>query len=135
MYHTIRSYFFLVSKEEFVPTDEWQVVKEGQAIPKGLHVRLNLQTGVKEAKLLEQEAQPESSTSKSGEKQREGFKTEKLVPISEDVEDSLKKINDADDGLRQESSGFDVIIQFCIYIYIYQFKIHFKTNVYPIYFA
>lgn len=36
----------------FIPTDEWQTVKEGQAIPKGLHVRINLETGKKEAKLL-----------------------------------------------------------------------------------
>lgn len=40
-------------RDMFVPTKEWQVVKEGQAIPPGLHVRMNLQTGLKEAKLLE----------------------------------------------------------------------------------
>ena len=37
----------------FVPTREWQVVEEGQSIPPGLHVRMNLQTGLKEAKLLD----------------------------------------------------------------------------------
>lgn len=37
----------------FVATDEWQEIGEGQAIPQGLHVRINLQTGKKEAKLLE----------------------------------------------------------------------------------
>lgn len=44
---------FIKNNEEFIPTNEWQVVKEGQAIPPGLHVRLNLQTGLREAKLLE----------------------------------------------------------------------------------
>ncbi|XP_026850228.1 nucleotide exchange factor SIL1 isoform X1 [Drosophila persimilis] len=39
---------------QFVPTKEWQVINEGQAIPKGLHVRINLQTGLKEAKLLDE---------------------------------------------------------------------------------
>lgn len=39
----------------FVPTSEWQVVREGQHIPPGLHVRMNLQTGLKEAKLLDRE--------------------------------------------------------------------------------
>ena len=39
----------------FVATKEWQVVEEGQVIPPGLHVRMNLQTGLKEAKLLEDE--------------------------------------------------------------------------------
>ncbi|CAF1589569.1 unnamed protein product [Rotaria sp. Silwood1] len=44
---------FIQNHEEFIPTNEWQIVKEGQAIPPGLHVRLNLQTGLREAKLLE----------------------------------------------------------------------------------
>ncbi|RDD45551.1 Nucleotide exchange factor SIL1 [Trichoplax sp. H2] len=37
----------------FQPTSEWQTVYEGQAIPAGLHVRMNLATGKKEAKLME----------------------------------------------------------------------------------
>ncbi|XP_067006711.1 nucleotide exchange factor SIL1 [Anabrus simplex] len=37
---------------EFKATNEWQTVKKGQPIPKGLHVRVNLQTGETEAKLL-----------------------------------------------------------------------------------
>ena len=64
---------FIQNKEEFIPSHEWQTVKdgnsvrnsfaielkplifvfEGQAVPPGLHIRLNLQTGVREAKLLE----------------------------------------------------------------------------------
>lgn len=39
--------------EVFYPTDEWQTVKEGQAIPAGLHVRMSMKTGEKEAKLME----------------------------------------------------------------------------------
>ena len=42
-------------RDVFVATKEWQVVEEGQAIPPGLHVRMNLQTGLKEAKLLDDE--------------------------------------------------------------------------------
>ncbi|XP_054168646.1 nucleotide exchange factor SIL1-like, partial [Oppia nitens] len=37
---------------EFVATDEWQPIRRGQVLPAGLHVRLNLQTGLKEAKLI-----------------------------------------------------------------------------------
>ena len=33
----------------------------GQAIPRGLHVRMNLQTGVKEAKLLSEDDETEST--------------------------------------------------------------------------
>lgn len=35
----------------FQPTDEFQIVRPDQDIPKGLHVRLNVQTGQKEAKI------------------------------------------------------------------------------------
>mmetsp|Transcript_15321 Transcript_15321/g.42846 ORF Transcript_15321/g.42846 Transcript_15321/m.42846 type:complete len:149 (+) Transcript_15321:460-906(+) len=37
---------------EFIPTAEWQEILEGQVIPGGLHIRMNLSTGKKEAKLL-----------------------------------------------------------------------------------
>ncbi|RCK63277.1 Nucleotide exchange factor SIL1 [Candida viswanathii] len=43
----------------FIPTEEWQVIKEGQEIPPGLHVRLNIDTLEKEAKLMDAEAQDE----------------------------------------------------------------------------
>src|SRR3982074_1439976 len=35
----------------FQPTEEFQLIKEGQDIPPGLHVRLNIYTGEKEARL------------------------------------------------------------------------------------
>jgi nucleotide exchange factor SIL1 len=38
-----------------VATNEWKEVGENQAIPRGLHIRLNLQTGKKEAKLLDED--------------------------------------------------------------------------------
>lgn len=65
-----------VSKEVFVATNEWQEVKPGQSIPPGLHVRLNIQTGVKEAKLLSEE--PDKPVKE---------------PLSKEFEDALKKIN------------------------------------------
>lgn len=39
--------------EVFQPTAEWQTIQLGQGIPPGLHVRMNLQTGQKEAKLMD----------------------------------------------------------------------------------
>lgn len=35
----------------FQPTEEFQIIKDDQALPPGLHVRMNLATGVKEARL------------------------------------------------------------------------------------
>ena len=40
----------------FVATSSWQEVRPGQRVPGGLHVRLNLETGKKEARLLAPEA-------------------------------------------------------------------------------
>ena len=41
-----------------MPTHEWQVIKQGQSIPAGLHVRMNFQTGIKEAKLMDKDDSP-----------------------------------------------------------------------------
>ncbi|CAG0913381.1 unnamed protein product [Notodromas monacha] len=37
----------------FVATSEWQEIQPGQAIPRGLHVRIDMTTGKREAKLLD----------------------------------------------------------------------------------
>ncbi|XP_052773855.1 nucleotide exchange factor SIL1-like [Mya arenaria] len=42
-----------VNIEPFMPTKDWKPVETGQSIPAGLHVRMNLQTGEREAKLLD----------------------------------------------------------------------------------
>ncbi|XP_037950151.1 nucleotide exchange factor Sil1 [Teleopsis dalmanni] len=49
----------------FVATKEWQEIKEGQKIPPGLHVRINLTTLKKEAKLLENNDSEESNKSEN----------------------------------------------------------------------
>jgi hypothetical protein len=36
----------------FVPSHEWQEVVDGQALPPGLHIRVNFSTGKTEARLL-----------------------------------------------------------------------------------
>ncbi|KMQ92839.1 nucleotide exchange factor sil1 [Lasius niger] len=41
------------NESAFVATHEWQTVKKGTPIPKGLHVRHNFATGVTEAKLMD----------------------------------------------------------------------------------
>lgn len=49
----------------FVPTTEWQPIKPGQDIPPGLHVRLNVDTLVKEAKLLDPNEDEKNDSSES----------------------------------------------------------------------
>ena len=48
--------------EEFIPTDEWQTVKPGQAVPPGLWIRMDMTTGEKTARLLPKEDEEGSSS-------------------------------------------------------------------------
>jgi hypothetical protein len=45
----------------FEPTHEFQIVRDEQDLPKGLHVRLNLETGKKEAKIYVPDASDEAA--------------------------------------------------------------------------
>lgn len=45
----------------FEPTDQWQVIREGQEIPAGLHVRLNVDTLKKEARFIQDEEASDST--------------------------------------------------------------------------
>lgn len=91
----------------FVPTKDWKVVKEGQHIPPGLHVRMDFQTGVNEAKLLdeeegeeegeeercEQESEPDTKHL-YGESDRRGVVNKRTKVFSaKDVSNLLKDIN------------------------------------------
>lgn len=80
---------FEVSEEEFVATNEWKPIKEGQAIPKGLHVRLNLETGQKEAKLMDNDENTRPTD--YSEKIREAHNKAK---ISKQFEEAIKNLND-----------------------------------------
>lgn len=80
----------------FKPTHEWQEILPGQGIPRGLHVRMNLETGKKEAKLIDGEDgnNPEQPP---GDSEREDASTQprsvtvttdaqgEVVDVSEDV--------------------------------------------------
>jgi len=39
----------------FIPTKDWQEIQQGQSIPPGIHVRINMTSGKKEGKLLAEE--------------------------------------------------------------------------------
>ena len=69
------------SKEVFIATNDWQEIKPGQAIPQGLHVRLDMQTGKKEARLMQNEETKE---------QREQRILESIKNIKDDLKDSPK---------------------------------------------
>lgn len=51
----------VLAQEEFIPTHEWQLIPPNTAVPPGLHYRMDLATGEKWAKLLDEE--PKSAKS------------------------------------------------------------------------
>ncbi|XP_041476573.1 nucleotide exchange factor SIL1-like [Lytechinus variegatus] len=80
--------------EVFKPSDEWQPIKEGQAIPAGLHVRINLATGEKEAKYLD-----DQETSLTGDKSQEKVENnveEMEKHHREELQERLAKMTDDD---------------------------------------
>ncbi|XP_043274036.1 nucleotide exchange factor Sil1 [Venturia canescens] len=52
-----RSAYTEKNDSTFVPSREWQTVHKGQPIPSGLHVRHDFQTGVTEARLLDEDSE------------------------------------------------------------------------------
>ena len=66
----MKSIFFILlslllakCENEFIATEEWQEIPENAKVPAGLHYRINLETGKKEAKLLDPDSKDESETS------------------------------------------------------------------------
>lgn len=85
------------SYELFHATNEWKTIKKGQSIPPGLHVQIDLQTGQKQAKLMEEEtidrrlSQPQSW--KHSRKQK-FIKIDKNIISKQSLKDALKDFKD-----------------------------------------
>ncbi|ESP03726.1 hypothetical protein LOTGIDRAFT_237555 [Lottia gigantea] len=89
----------------FIPTKQWQTVQPGQAIPAGLHVRLNMKTGEREAKLNEGDTKPKYW--KLGEKQGM-VNSDKKTFTRDELKRALKdfKSEIIDDDSKQTSGNF-----------------------------
>ncbi|XP_038071003.1 nucleotide exchange factor SIL1-like [Patiria miniata] len=72
----------------FLPTDQWQPIKEGQAIPAGLHVQISLKTGEKMAKLMDGD---------DGERYRK-----KASPQNDDIDTESKEGGEGTDPLSHQ---------------------------------
>uniref|UniRef100_A0A8B9DJ72 Nucleotide exchange factor SIL1 n=1 Tax=Anser cygnoides TaxID=8845 RepID=A0A8B9DJ72_ANSCY len=88
--------------EVFYPTHQWQALRPGQAVPAGSHVRLNLQTGDREARLDKMDIDSNSFTSqelkkalakmKESEKAHEEEVKKKFRPIQQ-LKEEFEKLN------------------------------------------
>lgn len=88
--------------EVFHPTHEWQVLQPGQAVPAGCHVRMNLQTGAREAKLYDNKDTFQSHSKGSRKGKRLDIDTSTYT--SQDLKSALAKFKE---GVQMESSEED----------------------------
>ncbi|XP_041800161.1 nucleotide exchange factor SIL1 [Chelmon rostratus] len=79
------------------PTEEWQTLKPGQAVPAGSHVRLNLQTGQREVRLGEEQLKYWTQEHRGKEETQSPFSPDEL-------KQALKKIKE---DLNSESKDTD----------------------------
>ena len=106
--------FLKAGSEEFVATHEWQSIKPDQSIPKGLHVRINLQTGEREAKLLDT-----SNEESELEKKRKSFEksilelddqTPQLDVLSKEYAEIKSKFRSYEE-IKKEMADLDMFIK------------------------
>uniref|UniRef100_A0A8C0I795 Nucleotide exchange factor SIL1 n=1 Tax=Bubo bubo TaxID=30461 RepID=A0A8C0I795_BUBBB len=87
--------------EVFYPTHQWQTIRPGQAVPAGSHVRLNLQTGDREAKL------PDSENGKSDTREERRRKRLGKVDVdsnsftSQELKKALAKMKESEKAERK----------------------------------
>ena len=87
----------------FKPTHEWKVVEDGQSIPPGLHIRMNLQTGLKEAKLLEEDEDRGKATILKEQPSNEGL-SNNIIDQGDSSDGKLQKVELEQDNKSSKSS-------------------------------
>eukprot|EP00041_Stephanoeca_diplocostata_P036058 m.1298385 g.1298385 ORF g.1298385 m.1298385 type:complete len:486 (+) comp24798_c1_seq73:123-1580(+) len=90
--------------EPFVATDEWQKVGPDQSIPPGLHVQIDMQTGEKRAKLLDDADKP-------------GIKTQSEIKRA-NMKDIAKAIAEVNDDTGSDNSSSEVNLQEKVAAYV-----------------
>lgn len=85
------------SFDVFHATNQWQTIKEGQSIPPGLHVQTDLQTGKKQAKLMDENlnggTETKAQSSQYSTKQKY-IKIDKNIISKQRLKDALKDFKD-----------------------------------------
>lgn len=69
---------------QFEATNEFQIIREGQTVPKGLHYRINFETGLREAKLIDENDTDDSIRNIHLGVQQDGGRHGEIIPIEED---------------------------------------------------
>ncbi|XP_071363071.1 nucleotide exchange factor SIL1 isoform X2 [Trachinotus anak] len=98
------------------PTEQWQTLKPGQAVPAGSHVRLNLQTGQREVRLGEEQLKywsqehREETESFSPDELKQAMKKMKkgdLNPVSKDPDQQFRPLEE----LKRDMAQLDLLVE------------------------
>ncbi|XP_042547973.1 nucleotide exchange factor SIL1 isoform X2 [Dipodomys spectabilis] len=91
--------------EVFHPTEEWQALRPGQAVPAGSHVRLNLQTGAREVKLQYEEDKFRNNLKGSKKGKRLDINTNTYT--SQDLKSALAKFKEGEEMKNSKEDKMD----------------------------
>uniref|UniRef100_A0A668SCU0 Nucleotide exchange factor SIL1 n=1 Tax=Oreochromis aureus TaxID=47969 RepID=A0A668SCU0_OREAU len=72
------------------PSEQWQTLKPGQAVPQGSHVRLNLQTGEREVRLGEEQLKYWTEEHREEEELRSSFNPDELKRAMKKIKEDWK---------------------------------------------
>ncbi|XP_076744411.1 nucleotide exchange factor SIL1 [Maylandia zebra] len=72
------------------PSEQWQTLKPGQAVPQGSHVRLNLQTGEREVRLGEEQLKYWTEEHREEEALRSSFNPDELKRAMKKIKEDWK---------------------------------------------
>ncbi|XP_035860114.1 nucleotide exchange factor SIL1 isoform X1 [Sander lucioperca] len=100
------------------PTEEWQTLQPGQAVPAGSHVRLNLQTGQREVRLGEEQLKYWTQEHRETEESRPSFSPtelkramkkikEDMNPASKDQQQTFRPLEE----LKKDMAQLDLLVE------------------------
>ncbi|XP_074503968.1 nucleotide exchange factor SIL1 [Sebastes fasciatus] len=88
------------------PTEEWQTLKPGQAVPAGSHVKLNLQTGQREVKLGEEQLKYWTQEHRETEETQSSFSPDELKRAMKKIKEDLNPVSKDTDQQDSVASQF-----------------------------
>ncbi|KAL7395766.1 hypothetical protein ABVT39_022820 [Epinephelus coioides] len=88
------------------PTEEWQTLKPGQAVPAGSHVRLNLQTGQREVRLGEEKLKYWTQEHRDKEEIQSLFNPDELKQALKKMKEDLNPVTKDTDQQDSVASRF-----------------------------
>lgn len=105
------------------PTEQWQTLKPGEAVPPGSHVRLNLQTGQREVRLGEEQLkyrdhkhrqeEEEIQSSFSADELKQALKKmkEDMNPVNKNQQDSVLSQYRTLEELKNDMAQLDLLVE------------------------